>query len=379
MNIVQRTAKLKTLFSLQKPSETDDTRIEMIPQDFHQKMGEENLSFLQGNMAPTEFCALRDDTIKENTDFSYVVFNPKGLHSSRKFILLLHGLNERSWDKYLTWAEDLALNCSVPVILFPIAFHMNRTPGAWSAPRWIMPWASKRKEEISGLNNCSFFNTALSSRLSLSPERFYISGRESVYNIWQLMTEIRRGEHPLFSPECDVDIFAYSIGALLSQVLLIANPGDFFSSTRLFTFCGGSIFEKMNGNAKDIMDQDAFQTLRRYYLNTFLDSNIVGDDIERALKVMLAQGRYTSEREHFFAKAMDRIKMVLLGKDTVVPTCGAIGAVGNALSGKMISELDFPYQYTHQMPFPMTPTPYCEEATLCFRKVFDSAASFLTV
>lgn len=378
MNVIERNAKLKSLFSLQETSSSEETKIEMIPLSFHQEKGREGLSLLQDKMPMAGFCPQKDDLIAENQDFNYVVFNPMGKRKSSKAILLLHGLNERSWDKYLTWAEDLAVNCEAPVILFPIAFHINRTPGTWAAPRWIMPWAAKRKEEHSGLSNCSFFNAALSTRLSLSPSRFYISGRESVYNIWQFMQEIRDGKHDLFSPECHLDIFAYSVGALLSQVLLIANPDGYFSDSKLFTFCGGSVFENMDGNAKDIMDQEAFQKVKDYYLGNFLDSTIVDDDIERAFKAMLAVNYMREERESFFSKAKDRIKMVLLGKDTVVPTFGARNAVGRGAGASIVEEMDFPYEYHHQMPFPLMQNGIDSSVVnFCFRNVFDKAAAFL--
>ena len=68
------------------------------------------------------------------------------------------------------------------------------------------------------MTNSTFANVALSSRLSQNPLRFYASGRESVYNMWQLVHEIKNGEHPLFKEDTSINLFAYSIGALLSQV-----------------------------------------------------------------------------------------------------------------------------------------------------------------
>src|SRR5665647_678572 len=50
-----------------------------------------------------------DELIPENQSFSYPVFAPCRTES-KKVILLLHGLNERSWVKYLVWAYDLAKN-----------------------------------------------------------------------------------------------------------------------------------------------------------------------------------------------------------------------------------------------------------------------------
>lgn len=82
---------------------------------------------------------------------------------------------------------------------------MNRTPGLWANLRAILPWVSKRKEEIANVTNSTFANVALSSRLSQNPLRFYASGRESVYNMWQLVHEIKNGEHPLFKEDTSIN------------------------------------------------------------------------------------------------------------------------------------------------------------------------------
>jgi len=44
-----------------------------------------------------------------------------------------------------------------------------------------------------------------------------------------------------------------SIGAFLSQVVLMANQKNLFSDSRLFMFCGGSIFRSMFGVSRSIM------------------------------------------------------------------------------------------------------------------------------
>jgi len=46
-------------------------------------------------------------TINENFTFDYPVFLPENTAPHGRAILLLHGLNERSWSKYLPWAEQL--------------------------------------------------------------------------------------------------------------------------------------------------------------------------------------------------------------------------------------------------------------------------------
>jgi len=52
---------------------------------------------------PGSFIKHSDSSISENIEFSYPVFVPED-KSTRKVILLMHGLNERSWVNYLVWA-----------------------------------------------------------------------------------------------------------------------------------------------------------------------------------------------------------------------------------------------------------------------------------
>lgn len=381
MDIALRTKFLSTLFSYERRTEIEDSKLEIIPYQFTQTVGDGEIHNFQKELPTTEFCTVSDSDIQENKTFHYTIFAPNGREKRDKAIILLHGLNERTWEKYLTWAESLAVSTGKPVILFPIAFHMNRTPSTWNNPRQTMPWAVIRKQEIADLFNSTFANVALSSRISSHPLRFYASGRESVYNLCQLVREIKNGEHPLFSENTSINLFAYSIGALLSQVLLLANPEEMFSDTRLFMFCGGSIFSEMNGNARDILDKDAFDRLQHYFRNDFLErldipSSFKNDFLEKAFKAMIQPDVLTEYRESFFKRACNRVRAISLKKDIVMPTNGIISALGEA-SGKILKEFDFPFPYSHQVPFPMTGRTDKELIQESFNKTFGEAAAFL--
>lgn len=128
-----------------------------LPFEFTRELGREEVSQLQKSIQSAPFCPAADSTIGENQQFKYVIFAPAGADRFDRAIILLHGLNERSWNKYLTWAEDLVMTCGVPVVLFPIAFHMNRTPAAWVTPRGLVPWLNRRKQEIKNFVQCIFF------------------------------------------------------------------------------------------------------------------------------------------------------------------------------------------------------------------------------
>lgn len=381
MDIALRTKYLNHLFSYERRTEIEDSKLEIIPFRFTQTIGASEIHDFQKEFPTVSFCPMTDNDILENKTFTYTVFTPSGRERRSKAIILLHGLNERTWEKYLTWAEALAVSTGKPVILFPIAFHMNRTPNAWNNPRETMPWAVLRKQEIADLCNSTFANVALSSRISSHPLRFYASGRESVYNLCQLVEEIKNGEHPLFCEDTSINLFAYSIGALLSQVLLLANPNEMFSDTRLFMFCGGAIFSEMNGNARDILDKEAFDRLQHYFRNDFLErlnipSTFKNDFLEEAFKAMIQPDVLTEYRESFFRRACNRVKAISLKNDIVMPTAGIISALG-AASGKILKEFDFPFPYSHQVPFPITGKVDQELVRQSFDKTFGEAAGFL--
>ncbi len=98
----------------------------------------------RSEMPRGEFSNKNDLEIPENKSFSYPVFTPANLKSD-KVILLLHGLNERSWIKYLVWAYYLAQYTDSYVILFPISFHINRSPSSWKDPRAMVNLLKEQK------------------------------------------------------------------------------------------------------------------------------------------------------------------------------------------------------------------------------------------
>ncbi|MDR0668389.1 MAG: DUF6051 family protein [Prevotellaceae bacterium] len=382
MTFIERFRELKTRFSYERTVKIDDASLEIRPFRFRQEFINPEIRRLQHAISPPEFCPVPDDDVEENNAFTYPVFVHKGVVRTGKAIILLHGLNERRWEKYLPWAEDLALKTGRAVVLFPIAFHMNRTPDSWHNPRMLLPYVNRRKETLDSPHNTTFANVALSSRLSEHPVRFYSSGKESLFNLWQLIGEIKNGRHPLFKENASINLFAYSIGAFLAQVLLLSNPEQLTSDSRLFLFCGGTLFSRMNGDSRDIMDRESFLTLKNYLLNDFLDRErcVLGRDddfLEKAFKAMLSADQYRPYRETFFRKNQHCIAAITLKNDTVIPTTGVEEAFGKKGADKIVEEQDFPYEYSHQVPFPVHNRVAPETVQQCFSAVFDRAAAFL--
>lgn len=327
--------------------------------------------------------AVPDEAIMENQSFTYYIFTPGTKTKYKKAILLLHGLNERNWDKYLVWAYYLAEKTGHPVILFPIAFHMNRSPEAWGNPRIMQPLMELRKQNFGNNPVSTFANVALSERLTDEPLRFFTSGQQSAADIAKLIRQVNLGEHPLFEIKATVDVFAYSIGAFLAQILFLANPGGLFSKAKLFLFCGGAFFNEMNGVSKLIMDQVAFRRLRSFYIDE-LNQECIGleplvDAMNKtttgqAFRAMLAPALMQTFRETRFRKIIHNIQAITLTNDKVIPASNTACALG---AGAHVETLDFPFAYSHEAPFPISNRALFPLVDKAFEQVFSKAARFL--
>lgn len=330
---------------------------------------------------PTEDALIETSTfgkMYENQSFEYPVFVPRGCRKSDQAILLLHGLNERSWNKYLTWAEYLCSHTGKPVILFPLAFHINRSPQSWSNPRSMQSLMNLRRKQNGDDRSISFANAALSERMSLYPLLFYTSGRQTFFDIEQLCINIRKGKHPLFTAGTDINIFAYSIGAFLAQIMLMTDPKGIFSDTKLFMFCGGSIFSSMVGISRSIMDKSAFDKLHKFYLTDFENTqNLARDKVFRSFYSMISPDRNQTEREDFFNQMGDRLLGISLKYDTVIPYEGVLQALGSDCTRKCIGLEDFSFLYTHENPFPIGANTNQTAVNDEFINVFSLAAGFL--
>lgn len=350
---------------------------------FIEKLGLNEILKKRREIVPVEQLGSKEEDISENTNFNYFVVSPD---NSSEFtnkwdsaIFLFHGLNERSWDKYMPWAEYLANSLNRPVILFPLSMHINRSPISWSNSRVMQKLIDEEFKDLPKSENLTFVNYALSKRLQADPYRFYLSGRETIYNMHQFMNEIRKDHHPLLSKNCKVDIFAYSIGALMSQVLLCSDVEGHFRDSKLFMFCGGALFNEMNGSSRMIMDEVTFRTLKNYFTTKFIfpqfESRIIGDNLESSFIAHVDKDFLRNRREAFYKKNSYRICAISLTKDTVIPTSGIRSALGKEAE-HCLEEMDFPFKYSHENPFP-DGEKIAAERKYYFEKVFSRAADFL--
>jgi len=330
-----------------------------------------------------------DSKVKENRYFKYSIVKKNTHLKSKEIIILLHGLNEKNWNKYLPWAKILLELTGKTVVLFPIAFHMNRAPLEWSNSK---PMNSIYKERIKLFPNIvksSFANAAISTRLQVIPHRFFWSGLETYYDIIQLVTEIKSGNHPYIDKDASVDFFSYSIGSFLSEIILMSNHDDMFNNSRLFIFCGGPTLNRMSPVSKYIMDSEAKIAIYSFFIE-HLEKEIERDEklsyyFEKShtesvfFKCMLDYYKMIDLRENKLLKLKDQIFALALKKDTVIPGYEVL----NTLKGEnrkipiKTRIIDFPYNYIHENPFPISDK-IKSEVNRSFRRVFNCAANFLS-
>ena len=334
------------------------------------------------------FLKHNDIDIIENREFCYTVFKKAETDKADGIILLFHGLNEKYWDKYLPWAEKLVELTGKAVVLFPIAFHMNRVPAEWSNPRTMNDVTGIRRKNSPLIVNSTFANAAISARIEMIPQRFFWSGLQTFFDVVKLVREIKTGKNQLIKSDASINLFAYSIGSFLSEILLMANPYNFFESSRLFIFCGGPTLDRMSPNSRFILDSDATIAIYSFYTER-LESELKHDQRmnhyfnERHpagmyFRAMLSYQKNKETREKRFREISQRIRAFALKKDTVIPA----NEVLNTLNGDYrdipvkVDILDFDFEYSHITPFPSAKV-NPDEVDKEFNKVFTAAGDFI--
>ena len=331
---------------------------------------------------------IHDSEISCNEEFDFIIISNAGQSDSGKAIVLFHGLNEKKWDKYLPWAYRLLKNTGKPVILFPLAFHMDRAPKEWSIAANMNAAAKERAHNDLLNSHTSFVNAAISSRLEANPQRFFWSGLQSYIDVSVFLHELNQGRVMEFTKGTTADVFGYSIGAYFGLILIMAGAGGLTDNSKLFAFCGGATLDRMYPISKYILDAHAASALGSYYLellnNDFkstprLDHYLSSEHPEEAyFKSMLLYHHYKELRESRISGAAGRIRAAALKQDTVVPPV----EVMNTLQGEMrdikitVDIEDFPYPYSHVNPFSLAEK-HSVETNNAFVKIMDKASEFL--
>ncbi|MDR2368126.1 MAG: DUF6051 family protein [Deltaproteobacteria bacterium] len=318
---------------------------------------------------PTDLFLTPDAEIRQNASFRHFVVGPRGAQKASQAIILLHGLNERHWDKYLPMAVHLARALGKSVLLFPTAFHMNRSPALWTDPKAMRAVSQWRKSRHPDVLESSLSNAAISLRLQADPSRFFWSGLQTHDDITALVKTIRQGLHPAFAADATVDFFTYSIGCFIGEILFMADEPGLFADSRLALFCGGPIFSRMRATSKFIIDSKADDSLSAFLLQDLADLPRLGQKdpplaqaltetaAGRAFLSMITPESHGHHRDSRLRALAGRVMAVGLAKDTVVPPNEIVatlqeGPFGRSKPGIEVTVADPPYPYRHEDPFP---------------------------
>jgi hypothetical protein len=330
---------------------------------------------------------LPDSNIETNKFFRYHIFKPRQKEKAKDIILLFHGFNEKHWEKYLPWAQKMAEDTNKTIVLFPIAFHMNRAPKDWVDKRLMFGFSDFRKNEFQDVVSSALSNVAISMRLHSMPQRFLWSGLQTYYDVIQFIEECKSGKHPLIEKDCTFDIFCYSIGCFLAEIIKFTDFKGYFTNSKICMFCGGTVFNRLSPVSKFILDSEANIALYSYLVE-HISSHLKRDDRLRHFLSeahpeglnfysMLNYNVMREYRESLFRKIQDQVLAITLQKDTVIPSYEIINTLqGIARDIKIPVEIyDFPYDYIHEDPFPAKKS-IEKEVDESFIMIFDRVCKF---
>ena len=309
---------------------------------------------------------IKDIGVEENRFFKYHIIKPISVSATNKVVFLFHGFNEKSWEKYLPWAKLICEGTGSSVILFPIAFHMQRAPKYWSSKREMYKLSELRKLRYPNIVNSTLSNVAISMRLHSMPQRFIWSGLQTYYDVIQLIDDCKKGNHDYISKDFEFDIFAYSIGGFLAQILKLTNYNNYFSNTKVCLFCSGATFNRISPVSKFILDSETNVALYSFFVEHFdkilLKDNLLNHYIKNGhlegeiFYSMLDYKKKRAFREALLQKYENQIYAITLKKDNVIPSYEIINTLKGAYHniGIKVEEIDFDREYTHENPFPLS-------------------------
>jgi hypothetical protein len=243
-----------------------------------------------------------------------------------------------------------------------------------------------RKKHFSDIREASVVNLALSERLTEYPQRFYSSGLQSIKDLISVIRQIKKGDHPLFEAGTTTDIFAYSISCMLVQALMISNPEGILDQSKIVFFAGGSLFSGMKGVSRFIMDSVAFKTVHRFYTDAvtkrsgFLNHLPLAGierDFGKAFRSLIIPGKFAKEREQTMAGFGKNLMVIALQNDRIMPVAGIREATGEKFfRSKQFRIVHFPYDYTHENPFPVLYNKINHQVENAFMSVYEPALDF---
>jgi hypothetical protein len=279
----------------------------------------------------------QDRKFVANRQFPYPVFLPSDPPPGGfdRIVVILNGLNETEYRKFFPWGATLARH-GIPALVFPIAFHINRRPAAWSAES-AQAEHLVRRATLPANEMSTSFNAVLSERLAEHPSRFFRAGLQTLQDLTVLAENLRSGRWspgvtgpPVLKPNCHVHLLGYSVGGYLSVAIKLHPPtADLFR--RAMIFCGGApgLGEpglRANPVSELIVDLDASVTLRDHFSR--IDRSVApwnAPEADLFDQIILRSDASIRKR---LAEIRSEILVVAGRKDKVIPAAGVEAQLG---------------------------------------------------
>lgn len=205
-----------------------------------------------------------DAAVSENRTFTYLMVEPdsRSTQTWQNVLILTHGLNEGSYSKLFLWAYNLANQLNYPILIFPIAFHIDRRSNLWDYPAQAR--LVNTRNQVPGNLRVSPFNARISQRIAEAPERFLRGGLQSYFDVADLCDEISSGRHPKFKPTTTPHFLGYSAGGYLALTLMLSRTDEKHSLSRYVLFASCVKPDDMRPASLFIMDEHAGSILTRF-------------------------------------------------------------------------------------------------------------------
>jgi hypothetical protein len=169
---------------------------------------------------------------------------------------------------------------------------------------------------------------------------------------------------------------------MLLQTLMLSNPENLFLNSSFVFFAGGCLFSDMNGISKYIMDNVASESIKKYFLErdlTHLEQKLPAAEktFIKAAQALIRKDLYSSSRLNCFENYSENILIIALKNDKVIPVEGIASAFGDKICNSgVLRIMHFPYDYTHENPFPVLNRNLEIPVTEAFLSVFEPVARF---
>ena len=299
-----------------------------------------------------------DAEIGENLHFRYPLLRDAAVPGARRrsdhLVLLFHGLNERSFTKYVPWAYHLWRSTGAAVALYPLSFHIRRVSPLWGTR--LQAFLRARKA-VAGNENAHAFNAVISDRLGAHPERFFWGGLQSYREVVDLVRQVRAGRHPHVDPGAQIDLVGYSAGGYLALALLLIDQDGLFGRTRAVVFESGAALRDVNLSSRLIVDLAAETALMKLfvrhteaYANARLRHWLEAHTEGRWFRAMCGAPSERLALEHRLAALAPRLLGVTNLNDQVIPPGGVLNLLQGLHrdTGVRVEELELG---VHEHPF----------------------------